>query len=191
MDGWQGLLTSFGLNGISDIGHNIGYVLAMLPDMLVGLFTGKTKSINLKDNMMPIASIVTGMFVKNPILKMILIGMGGLNLLNKAGHETLDDFKAHQHPEAGNSPVNYRVYPDEPLNPRIVNPQIRSNCLIATMDKNGLPIGLQLIGDCFKEKNIIRAAYSFEKTRELKRSTIAEEYSNKNTADTNKSAGAQ
>ena len=38
------------------------------------------------------------------------------------------------------------------------------------MDKNGLPIGLQLIGDCFKEKNIIRAAYSFEKTRELKRS---------------------
>ena len=59
------------------------------------------------------------------------------------------------------------------------------------MDKNGLPIGLQLIGDCFNEKNIIRAAYSFEKTRELKRSAIAEEYSNKNAADTNKSAGAQ
>ena len=59
------------------------------------------------------------------------------------------------------------------------------------MDKNGLPIGLQLIGDCFKEKNIIRAAYSFEKTREHKRSTIAEEYSNKNAADTSKSAGAQ
>lgn len=111
MDGWQGLLTSFGLNGISDIGHDIGYVLAMLPDMLVGLFTGKTKSINLKDNMMPIASIVTGMFVKNPILKMILIGMGGLNLLNKAGHETLDDFKAQQHPETGTGPVNYRIYP--------------------------------------------------------------------------------
>lgn len=59
------------------------------------------------------------------------------------------------------------------------------------MDKNGLPIGLQLIGDCFKEKNIIRAAYSFEKTRNHPRSTIAEEYSNKNAADTNKSAGAQ
>lgn len=135
MDGWQGLLTSFGLNGISDIGHNIGYVLAMLPDMLVGLFTGKTKSINLKDNMMPIASIVTGMFVKNPILKMILIAMGGLNLLNKAGHETLDDFKAQQHPETGTGPVNYRIYPDEPLDPRIVNPQIKSNCLIAIIDK--------------------------------------------------------
>lgn len=34
-----------------------------------------------------------------------------------------------------------------------------------SLDKNGLPIGLQLIGDCFKEKNIIRAAYTFEQTR--------------------------
>ena len=30
-------------------------------------------------------------------------------------------------------------------------------------DNKGLPIGLQLIGDCFKEKNIIRAAYAFNK----------------------------
>ena len=29
-------------------------------------------------------------------------------------------------------------------------------------DSNGLPIGMQIIGDCFKEKNIIRAAYTFE-----------------------------
>lgn len=41
------------------------------------------------------------------------------------------------------------------------------------MDKNGLPIGLQLIGDCFKEKNIIRAAYSFEQTREYKHCPLA------------------
>ena len=34
------------------------------------------------------------------------------------------------------------------------------------LDSKGLPIGLQLIGDCFKEKNIIRAAYAYEKTRE-------------------------
>lgn len=32
-------------------------------------------------------------------------------------------------------------------------------------DKNGLPIGLQLIGDCFQEKKIIQAAYTFEQTR--------------------------
>lgn len=142
MDGWQGLLTSFGLNGIGDITHNLGYVLAMLPDMLVGLFTGKTKSINLKDNMMPIVSIVAGMFVRNPILKLVLIGMGGLNLINKAGHEAMDNFKEQQHPETSHSQTHYRVYPDEPLNGRIVNPEIRANCLVATIDRVPCTIAL-------------------------------------------------
>ena len=36
------------------------------------------------------------------------------------------------------------------------------------LDSKGLPIGLQLIGDCFKEKSIIRAAYAYEKAREWK-----------------------
>lgn len=32
-------------------------------------------------------------------------------------------------------------------------------------DKNGLPIGVQLIGDCFSEKTLIRAAYTYEQNR--------------------------
>lgn len=32
-------------------------------------------------------------------------------------------------------------------------------------DSKGLPIGLQLIADCFQEKKIIRAGYAFEQTR--------------------------
>lgn len=32
-------------------------------------------------------------------------------------------------------------------------------------DSKGLPIGMQIIGDCFKEKNIIRAAYTFEQAK--------------------------
>ena len=32
-------------------------------------------------------------------------------------------------------------------------------------DSKGLPIGLQLIGDCFKEKNLIRTAYTYEQAR--------------------------
>ena len=152
MNGWQGLLTSFGLNGISDIGHNLGYVLAMLPDMLVGMFTGKTKSINIKDNMMPIASIVAGMFVKNPILKMVLIGMGGMNLLNKAGHEALDNFKAQDHPQQAGGRVNYRIYPEEPLNARIQNPEIRANCLIATIDRVPCTIALpEKVVDAYRQ----------------------------------------
>ena len=34
------------------------------------------------------------------------------------------------------------------------------------VDSKGLPIGLQLIGDCFQEKKIIQAAYAYEQTRE-------------------------
>lgn len=33
------------------------------------------------------------------------------------------------------------------------------------VDTKGLPIGLQLIGDCFKEKTLIRAAYAYECSR--------------------------
>lgn len=32
-------------------------------------------------------------------------------------------------------------------------------------DEKGLPIGLQLIGDCFREKKLIRVAYSYEQSR--------------------------
>ena len=141
--GWTGLLSSFGLNGMSDIGHNLGYVLAMLPDMILGAFTGKTKSLGLKDNLMPLASIVAGMFVRNPILKMVLVGMGGLNLLNKAGHEAIDNHKGiGQAQDASAGRVNYKVYPDEPLNPRISQPQIKGNCLIAAIDKVPCTIAL-------------------------------------------------
>ena len=143
-NGWSGLLSSVGLNGISDIGHNLGYVLAMLPDMLVGIFTGKTKSLGLKDNMLPLASIVAGMFVRNPILKMVLIGMGGLNLLNKVGHEALDNHNGVSYRQGGNTNVrsNYKVYEDEALNARISQPQIKGNCLIATIDKVPCTIAL-------------------------------------------------
>lgn len=39
-------------------------------------------------------------------------------------------------------------------------------------DKNGLPIGLQLIGDCFSEKKLIRTAYTFEKNNKISLRTI-------------------
>ena len=147
-NGWEGLLKNFGLNGFSDIGNNLGYVIAMLPDILVGLFTGKTQSLGLKDNMMPIAAILAGMFVKNPLLKMTLIGMGGANLLNKAGHEALankqesNDRNAVSYDNTTSQAVQYNSYPDEPLNPRIANPVLQGNCLVATIDR--VPYTIQL-----------------------------------------------
>lgn len=42
------------------------------------------------------------------------------------------------------------------------------------LDTQGLPIGLQLIGDCFQEKKIIRAAFAYEQTRHYQHSPLAE-----------------
>ena len=41
------------------------------------------------------------------------------------------------------------------------------------LDSKGLPIGMQLIGDCFKEKDIIRAGYAFECTRKYEMPELA------------------
>ena len=145
--GWEGLLANFGLDGFGDITHNLGYILAMLPDMLVGLLTGKTKSLNMDNSMIPLASIVAGMFVKSPILKMMLIGMGGANLLNKAGHEALErkaneGIMANGRNGTEQRQTVYRQYADESLNPRLENPILRGSCLIVNIDR--VPCTIQL-----------------------------------------------
>lgn len=140
-NGWGTLLGAVGLNGLGDIGKNLGYVVSILPDMLIRLFTGKTKSLNMKNMLMPVASILIGLFVKNPLLKMVLIGMGGLNLLNKAGHEAMEKQEGRPLQSAGMEP-HFKTYPEEPLNPRIGNPALQGNCLIATIDK--VPCSIQL-----------------------------------------------
>lgn len=138
--GWQGILTSLGLNGISDIGRNAGYILAMLPDILLGMFTGKTQSLGVRDNLVPIASIMAGLFVKNPLLKMTLIGLGGANLLNKAGHEQL----AKRDGVTTETSVQNRFlqYEEQAMNPRIRDPQIQGNTMIASID--GIPVTVTL-----------------------------------------------
>ena len=47
-------------------------------------------------------------------------------------------------------------------------------CLPCGKDKSGLPIGVQLIGNCFEEKKILRAAYTYEQTRPKERCVLAE-----------------
>lgn len=126
--GWGSLMSDLGFTGLGDIGHNLGYVIAMMPDILVGMLTGKTQSLHLRDNLIPVASVVAGLFVKNPVLKMVLIGMGGLNLVNKAGHESLE---RHKNPDG----PRFKRYDDQELNPRITGPVINGNCLVANIDR--------------------------------------------------------
>ena len=82
----------------------------------------------------------------HPLLKMTLIGMGGANLLNKAGHEALankqEGNKSNVALGSNTNAVRYKSYPDEPLNPRITNPVLQGNCLVATIDK--VPYTIQL-----------------------------------------------
>lgn len=127
-EGWGSLMSDLGFTGLGDIGHNLGYVIAMMPDILVGMLTGKTQSLHLRDNLIPMASVVAGLFVKNPVLKMVLIGMGGLNLVNKAGHESIE---RHNIP---NGP-RFKRYDDQELNPRITGPVINGNCLVANINR--------------------------------------------------------
>lgn len=126
--GWGSLMSDLGFTGLGDIGHNLGYVIAMMPDILVGMLTGKTQSLHLRDNLIPMASVVAGLFVKNPVLKMVLIGMGGLNLVNKAGHESIE---RHNNPDG----PRFKRYDDQELNPRITGPVINGNCLVANIDR--------------------------------------------------------
>ncbi|MBR1557170.1 MAG: hypothetical protein IJ647_05365 [Prevotella sp.] len=129
--GWNSLIEQFGLKGFGDLTNNMGYVLSMLPDMLLGMFTGQTKSVHLKDNMFPIAAIIAGIFVKNPLLKMLLIGLGGANLLNKAGHEYMERDGLTP------APRQVRTYDDEPLDVRIGQPVMKGRTLVASID--GVP----------------------------------------------------
>lgn len=128
--GWGCLIDTLGLNGFSDVGKNLGYVLAMLPDMLVGMFTGKSRNLKFGDNMMPLAAIFAGMFVRNPLLKMLLVGLGGANLLNKAGHEALENRNGFK----SQTVRQYRKYDDEPLDLRVSQPVMKGNTLVVTID---------------------------------------------------------
>lgn len=141
-NGWDGILGALGMNGMGDITGNLGYVMAMLPDVLLGAFTGKSQSLRPGDNLLPIASIVAGMFVRNPLLKMLLIGLGGVNLLNKAGHEALQKRTEDKLHGDYKKDAQYRRYADEPLNPRIVNPVLQGCTLVATIDR--VPCTIQL-----------------------------------------------
>lgn len=130
MQGWTGLMNQFGLGGMSDIGKNLGYVLAMLPDMLIGMLTGQSKNLHLKDNLLPFGAIFAGLFVKNPLLKILLIGLGGANILNKAGHEILDNAGV----STQQRPKRYVQHADELLSERIEQPAMKGNALVATID---------------------------------------------------------
>lgn len=62
-----------------------------------------------------------------------------------------------------------RKYRSETLNVSVNLAGLPATSIPSGKDRNGLPIGLQIIGKKFGEKSIIQAAYSFEQTRPYER----------------------
>lgn len=134
--GWNNLLGSMGLEGIGDTVNHLGVTLAMLPEMLLGIFTGRTKSIGMnKSTMLPLAAILSGSFIRNPFLKIPLMLWGGANLVNKMGQEAMNEYR--QADNSQQTGVQFKRYEDEPLNERIRNPRIEGNVIV--MDIDGIP----------------------------------------------------
>lgn len=131
--GWNNLLGSMGLEGIGDTVNHLGVTLAMLPEMLLGIFTGRTKSIGLnKSTMLPLAAIFSGSLIRNPLLKIPLMLWGGANLVNKMGQEAMNEYR--QADNSQQSGVQFKRYEDEPLNDRIKNPRIEGNVIVMDID---------------------------------------------------------
>lgn len=175
LSGWQKGLQNMGLGDFGTLGQNLGYVFAMLPDMLIGMFTGKNQDMRLKDNLLPFASILMGMFTKNKLLKLMFMGMGGMSLLNNAGHAALTQREREE-----KKVRQYKIYQDEPLNPRIKNPVIKGKSMVCEIDGKNLVI--QINKDealyCY-EKGILPLnvlANSVLKAYDREQSNIASEY---------------
>ena len=71
---------------------------------------------------------------------MTLIGLGGANLINKAGHEQLAKRDGVAVDVASRN--RYLQYEDQPMNPRIREAQIQGNTLVAVID--GIPVTITL-----------------------------------------------
>lgn len=139
-DGWGDAFNSMGLGDLSSVKKNMGYAMAMLPDMLIGMFTGKNPDMKLGDNLLPLASIVGGMFVKNPMMKLMMMGYGAVSLFNSASKAAI------KQREESLAPTRvYKSYADEPLNPRISNPVMSGSSMVATVD--GRPVVINISSD--------------------------------------------
>ena len=82
--------------------------------------------------MMPLAAIIAGTFIRNPLLKFPMMLWGGANLVNKMGQEALEEHRGSTY-DQGAKPT-YKQYSHELLDKRITNPVIEGDKLILNID---------------------------------------------------------
>ena len=149
-DLWGKLFQNSGLSGIGGLGKNLGYSIAMLPDMLIGMFTGKNPKMKLGENILPLAAILMGVFIsrrRHPLLKLMLLLLGGLGILSKVS-------------EAVNGPQQqpvrrYQQVSEEPLNRRLQNPVIKGNVMEVTIDGRPVAVSLSsMVADAYQKGSL-------------------------------------
>ena len=135
--GWDQLGDALGLSGMGDTMSNAGLTIANLPNLLLGMFNGKSSFGMNAGTLLPLAAILFGSTVKSPLLKWPLIALGVSSLFNKAGQETLSKYRGEAtQQEQSQLPSQFRQYADETLNPRITHPFINdNNQLIMNIDR--------------------------------------------------------
>ncbi|MGM9778497.1 MAG: hypothetical protein ACI3ZD_09220 [Prevotella sp.] len=124
--GWSSLL-GWGGGELPNSLKNFSEVFSTLPDMIVGMFTGKNKHLKLSECFFPLAAIMGGLLFKNPLIRILLLLTGSMMLFQKA--------KQNMGLEEGQSVSRtYKKIPDEPLNSRIKDPVMKGNTLVASID---------------------------------------------------------
>lgn len=142
--GWNGFLRNFGLDNLGDMFSHPGRLAASIPDLLVGIFTGKNTPA-IRQNIIPLTALLVATLMSKkqhgPLRSLLLIA-SGLAILNKTSQQANEQSaeRGIQQPQATQS--RFRVYADEPLNARITDPMLNGNRYVANFD--GTPIAITL-----------------------------------------------
>lgn len=134
LQGWDNLMEQSGFGNLTHFGKGFGETMTIMPELLAGMFTGKIKNFRLEDNMLPLGLLMAGLFVNkkaHPILKLLLLAFGCMMLLNNANNAVHGVERSQSQAKP-----TYRRYEEEELSPRIKNPVVKGNTLIADIDGN-------------------------------------------------------
>ena len=73
------------------------------------------------------------------------------------------------------------------INPCLLYTSLPGISVPVGMDSKGLPVGMQLLGNCFEEHKILRAAYAYEQTRPYERPGFVKDMAGQEAARADKS----
>lgn len=129
-DPWGLALSSWKKNsGLEEFLKHPGSTLASIPDVLMGMFTGKTEFKS--DMLMPLACMISGFFTSSSLLKVPLIMGGAASIAGKVANGGNTN---QSQQEIKNNEPRYKQYKDVELDPRISNPQLNGNTLMLDID---------------------------------------------------------